>query len=90
MAFEKNREELTEEEWKLIDFLITVIGKEKEWEVSTDRHHRKCLWEREEDAPFVLEEGIRALKEAVGDRLDRLGLPAEKQEMLGRLFKEFG
>ena len=89
LAFEKMREELTDEEWEMIELLITVIGKEKEWEVSVDRHHRKCLWEREEDAPFVLEEGIRALKEAAGDRLDALGLPSDKCELLKKLFNEF-
>ena len=89
LAFEKNREELTDEEWDLIDILIPMLGKEKEWEVSTNRHHKRCLWEREEDAPFVLEEGIRELKKAAEAKIDSLGLPDDKVKLLKDLFNEF-
>ena len=86
---ENKRKELTDEEWDLIEVLIPLIGKEKEWEVSRDRHHKRCLWEREEDAPFVLEEAIKAIKEAVGERNVVPGLPEDKFMMLTKLFKEF-
>ncbi|MCR4793243.1 MAG: CbrC family protein [Lachnospiraceae bacterium] len=90
LAFEKNRDELTDEEWDIIDVLISLLGMEEEWELSYDRHHRRCLWDREEDAPYVLEEGIRAIAKESAGKLDKLGLPEDRRNIIKDLFKEFG
>ena len=71
--------------WDAIEALIPLLGREKEWEVSCDRHHRRCLWEREEDAPFVWEEALRALRGALEKPLSEYDLPAEQLALLEEL-----
>ena len=73
--------------WDAIEALIPLLGKEKEWEVSYNRHHQRCLWEREEDAPFVWDDALRALRNALKKPLAEYGLSAEQLTLLEDLFR---
>ena len=75
----------TDAHWDAVEALIPLLGKEKEWEVSRDRHHQRCLWEREEDAPFILDEALRALRGALTKPLAEYDLPAEQLALLHEL-----
>ncbi|MBE6069791.1 MAG: hypothetical protein E7211_19175 [Clostridium lundense] len=43
--------------WDAAEALRPLLGGEKEWEVSRDRHHQRCLRDREEDAPHASSSG---------------------------------
>ncbi|MBE7004630.1 MAG: hypothetical protein E7425_10190 [Ruminococcaceae bacterium] len=61
---EENRQP-TDEQWDAVEALIPLLRREKTWEVSRNRHHQRCLWDREEDAPYALEDALRALRAAL-------------------------
>jgi hypothetical protein len=84
MSNEIHRKELTDMEWATIETLIPLLHKEKEWEISSFRG-KKCLWEREEDQPFVPEEAVAALYESSKEVV----LPADSADFLNRLYREF-
>ena len=75
----------TDAHWDAVKALLPLLGKENEWEVSRDRHHQRCLWEREEDAPFIWEEALRALRGALEKPLAEYGLTAEQRALLEEL-----
>ncbi|MCR5675777.1 MAG: hypothetical protein K6G16_08720 [Lachnospiraceae bacterium] len=77
---------ISDEQWDAVERLIPLLGKEHEWEVSTNRHHERCLWEREEDAPFWPDEALRALRGALTKPLKDYALSAEDVRLLEPLF----
>ncbi|MCR5734299.1 MAG: transposase [Lachnospiraceae bacterium] len=76
---------LTDEQWDVIEALIPLIGKQKEWEISKNRLHVKCLWDREEDAPYQLDDAVSAIKNAVTLPLDEYGLSTKQAGILKEL-----
>ncbi len=79
--------QISDEQWDAIGRLIPLLGKQKEWEVSKNRHHELCLWEREEDAPFIPEEAVRMLKDALTKPLNEYPLSDEDISLLSGLFE---
>ncbi|MBE6910576.1 MAG: hypothetical protein E7474_13550 [Ruminococcaceae bacterium] len=75
----------TDAHWDAVEALLPLLGREKEWEVSRDRHHQRCLWDREEDAPFLWEEALCALRGALEKPLAEYDLPAEQLTLLEEL-----
>ncbi|MCR4896778.1 MAG: hypothetical protein K5891_08410 [Lachnospiraceae bacterium] len=84
MSNEIHRKELTDMEWATIEALIPLLHKEKEWEISSFRG-KKCLWEREEDQPFVPEEAVAALYKAS----KAVDLPTDSADFLTGIYREF-
>ena len=76
---------ISDGQWEAIGRLIPLLGKEKEWEISRNRHHELCLWEREEDAPFITEEAVKALKGAMTKPLPEYPLSGEDIDLLSGL-----
>ncbi|MCR4655266.1 MAG: hypothetical protein K5770_03440 [Lachnospiraceae bacterium] len=76
---------ISDGQWEAIGRLIPLLGRQNEWEISRNRHHELCLWEREEDAPFIKEEAVKALKGAMTKPLWEYPLSDEDIDMLSEL-----
>ncbi|MCR5033302.1 MAG: hypothetical protein K6A92_10635 [Lachnospiraceae bacterium] len=80
--------DLTDREWEILKKLIPLMGKQKEWEISFNRHHEKCLWDREEDAPYSAEEGLRVLMTEYRALEKSIPLSGDDKNCLEALFRD--
>ncbi len=76
-------DKISKTQWMAIERLIPLLGKEREWEISGNRHHQLCLWDREEDAPYIQEEALKVIREAMTLPLEEYPLSGEDIRLLG-------